>query len=118
MEPDRESNPEVRKRLVRLQAWGSTTAYPVLLYLLELRDQGKASSAEIARAMLYLESFFVRRLVIGRATANLNRILSSWSPRSTRASQSMRRFAAACPGRKYYATDDEVATAVAASPST
>ena len=25
--------------------------------------------------MLYVESFFVRRLVIGRATANINRIL-------------------------------------------
>ena len=51
--------------------------YPLLLHLLDRRDQGSASSDEIARAMLYVESFFVRRLVIGRATANINRILLS-----------------------------------------
>ena len=87
LNPAGEPDPEVRKRLTRLQDWGSTTAYPVLLYLLELRDQGKATSEQIARAMLYLESFFVRRLVIGRATPTLTASSRRWSRRSTRASQ-------------------------------
>jgi len=113
LDPDREANPDVRKRLSRLQAWGSTTAYPVLLYLLELRDQGKSDSAQIARAMLYLESLFVRRLVTGRATANLNRILSSLVTeidKSKRVDEEIR--AILSRGRTYYATDEEVANAV------
>ena len=117
LNPARESDPEVRKRLTRLQDWGSTTAYPVLLYLLELRDQGKATSEQIARAMLYLESFFVRRLVIGRATANLNRILSTLVTeidQSKPVDEEIR--ASLSAGRKYYASDDEVAGAVSAVP--
>jgi alkylated DNA nucleotide flippase Atl1 len=117
LDPDQESSPDVRKRLLRLQAWGSTTVYPVLLYLLELRDQGRASSAEISRAMLYLESFFVRRLVIGRATANLNRILSylvTEIDKSKPVDEEIR--VSLSQGRTYYATDDEVANAVTAIP--
>ena len=113
LDPGREADPAVRKRLSRLQAWGSTTAYPVLLYLLELRDQGKADSAQIARAMLYLESFFIRRLVTGRATSNLNRILSTLVTeidKSKPVDEEIR--AILSRGRTYYATDDEVANAV------
>ena len=76
LNPAREPDPAVRLRLERLSAWGTTTVYPLLLHLLDRRDQGSATSDQIARAMLYVESFFVRRLVIGRATANINRILS------------------------------------------
>lgn len=113
LDPDREANSDVRKRLSRLQAWGSTTAYPVLLYLLELRDQGKADSAEIARAMLYMESFFIRRLVTGRATSNLNRILSALVTeldKSKPVDEEIR--AIMSRGRTYYATDEEVGNAV------
>lgn len=117
LDPSGEPDPEVRKRLIRLQDWGSTTAYPVLLYLLELRDQGKATSGQIARAMLYLESFFVRRLIIGRATANLNRILSTLVTeidKSKPVDEEIR--ASLSAGRKYHASDDEVASAVSAVP--
>ena len=117
LNPAGEPDPEVRKRLTRLQDWGSTTAYPVLLYLLELRDQGKSTSEQIARAMLYLESFFVRRLVIGRATANLNRILSTLVTeidQSKPVDEEIR--ASLSAGRKYYASDSEVASAVSAVP--
>lgn len=69
LNPAREPDPEVRLRLERLSAWGTTTVYPLLLNLLDRREQGSASSAEIARTMLYVESFFVRRLVTGRATS-------------------------------------------------
>src|SRR6266487_3366358 len=62
LNPAREPDPKVRLRLERLGVWGTTTVYPLLLHLLDRRDQGDASSDEIARAMLYVESFFVRRL--------------------------------------------------------
>ncbi|MEV0330770.1 DUF262 domain-containing protein [Micromonospora echinospora] len=77
LHPSEEQDPGVRQRLERLSAWGTTTVYPVLLHLLDRRDQGTATSADIASAMLYLESFFVRRLLIGRSTMNINRILLS-----------------------------------------
>jgi uncharacterized protein with ParB-like and HNH nuclease domain/alkylated DNA nucleotide flippase Atl1 len=117
LNPAGERDLKVRKRLTRLQDWGSTTAYPVLLYLLELRDQGKATSEQIARAMLYLESFFVRRLVIGRATSNLNRILSTLVTeidKSKPVDEEIR--ASLSTGRKYYASDNEAADAVSTVP--
>ena len=117
LHPVRETHPEVRKRLTRLQDWGSTTVYAVLLYLLELRDKGKETSDDIARAMLYLESFFVRRLVIGRATANLNRILAALVTEideSRPVAEEIR--ASLSAGRKYYANDEEIAGAVQGVP--
>ena len=91
LNPAREPHAQVRLRLERLMAWGTTTVYPLLLHLLDRRDQGRASSEEIGRAMLYVESFFVRRLVIGRATANINRILLAVVTEWSRACQSTRR---------------------------
>jgi len=75
LHPQRETGHKVRLRLQRISDWGTTTAAPTLLYLLEQRQLGCASYAEVARAMLYLESYFVRRVVIGRATMNMNRVL-------------------------------------------
>lgn len=45
------------------------------MYLLEVREDGKCTDAELERALRYLESYFVRRMVIGRATDNMNRVL-------------------------------------------
>lgn len=117
LDPSTENDTEVRSRLARLQAWGTTTVYPILLRLLDLRDQEKAASDEIARAMLYLESFFVRRLITGRATNNLNRILLSAVTEMDHAKpvdEAIRIYLST--GRKYYATDDEIGEAVSAAP--
>jgi O6-methylguanine-DNA--protein-cysteine methyltransferase len=117
LDPGRETHLEVRLRLERLNAWGTTTAYPLLLHLLDRRDQGSASSEEIARAMLYLESFFVRRLIIGRATANINRILLAVVTEMDPAApvdEAVRSYLSL--GRKYYATDAEIRAATPAIP--
>jgi alkylated DNA nucleotide flippase Atl1 len=117
LNPAREPDPQVRLRLERLGAWGTTTVYPLLLHLLDRRDQGDASSDEIARAMLYIESFFVRRLVIGRATANINRILLSVvteMDRAKPADEGVRRYLST--GRKYYAGDAEIRAAASGIP--
>lgn len=115
--PDTESSPQVRQRLQRVQAWGTTTSYPFLLYALELRDRGQASSDEIARAMLYLESFLVRRLIIGRATAGLNRTLYSLVSeldKSRPIDEAIRTYLST--GRKHYATDGEITAAMTTMP--
>jgi alkylated DNA nucleotide flippase Atl1 len=117
LSPVLESVPDVRIRLERLSQWGTTTVYPLLLNLLDRRQQGTASSAEIARAMLYVESFFVRRLVTGRATSNINRILlrvlTEIDPAKP-VDEGVRAYLST--GRKYYASDAEIKAAAAAMP--
>jgi len=106
LHPEEEKDPGVRRRLERLSAWGTTTVYPLLLHLLDRREQGTAPSEQIAAAMLYVESFLVRRLVIGRATANTNRILLSIVTEMSDdlpVDDAVRAYLSV--GRKYYATD-------------
>lgn len=113
LNPEKEQDPQVRERLTRLNAWGTTTVYPLLLHLLDRRERGLASSEEIASAMLYAESFLVRRVLTGRATNNLNRILLRAVPEIADkgpADQALRTYLST--GRKYFATDDQVRAGV------
>ncbi len=67
--------------------------------------------------MLYVESFLVRRLVIGRATANINRILLSVvTEMGDELPVDEAVHAYLSTGRKYYASDDEVQAALGAIP--
>ena len=52
LNPAREPHAQVRLRLERLMAWGTTTVYPLLLHLLDRRDQGRPAGAEGAGAAL------------------------------------------------------------------
>lgn len=109
LEPRREEDPQVRLRLQRLADWGTTTVYPLLLHLLDRRSRGTATNDEIAGAMLVLESYLVRRVLIGRATANLNRILLRAVPEISDkqpADTSLRTYLST--GRKFFATDEQV----------
>ncbi|GAA4758902.1 GmrSD restriction endonuclease domain-containing protein [Citricoccus nitrophenolicus] len=113
LSPEQESDPTVRLRLQRLKTWGTTTVYPTLLFLLDLREQGRASSATVAEAMLYLESFLVRRLLAGRATMNLNRILLGAVAELTDVSNvatGLHQYLSS--GRKYFLTDSELVAAL------
>ncbi|MFC4019162.1 DUF262 domain-containing protein [Micromonospora sp. GCM10011542] len=117
LHPEKEADPEVRLRLERLHAWGTTTVYPVLLHLLDRRDLGTANSVQVASAMRYVESFLVRRLLIGRATANINRNLLSIvteMDKNLPVDQAVHAYLSA--GRKYYATDADVRHAVRSLP--
>ncbi|MEU2614135.1 DUF262 domain-containing protein [Micromonospora sp. NPDC007271] len=117
LHPAEEQDPGVRRRLARLSAWGTTTVYPLLLHLLDRRQQGTATSEQIASAMLYVESFFVRRLLIGRATANINRILLAIVTEmdtSLPVDEAVRAYLST--GRKYYASDATVRAAVRSIP--
>ena len=117
LHPGEEQDPGVRRRLERLSAWGTTTVYPLLLHLLDRRQQGTATSEQIASAMLYVESFFVRRLLIGRATANINRILLAIVTEMDTdlpVDEAVRAYLST--GRKYYANDANVRAAVRSIP--
>ncbi len=117
LNPEQEKDPEVQQRLTRLSAWGTTTVYPLLLNLLERREQNSATSKQIARAMLYVESFLVRRLLIGRATANINRILLSIVTEINSqlpVDEAVHTYLSA--GRKYYASDRDIRAALGLVP--
>lgn len=74
--PEEEGHPAVRHQLRRLLDWGATVTDPPVLQLLVMRDAGRASSDEIAQAMLLIESYLVRRILAGRASQGVNRQLA------------------------------------------
>ncbi len=80
VQPETEDHAGIQAALVRLDRWGASTAYPLLLHLYLLREAGKCSSAEVLQALSYVESFLVRRMIAGVPTNNLNRIFSSLVP--------------------------------------
>lgn len=107
--PAGEKHAEIRRRLQRISAWGSTTAYPVVMQILARRAANTATDDEVVRALTYLESYFVRRIVIGRATANLNRTLLQAVGAISDAPTidiALREYLSR--GRKYFATDQQV----------
>ncbi|WP_028564013.1 DUF262 domain-containing protein [Salinispora tropica] len=117
LHPEEEQDPDVRFRLQRLSAWGTTTVYPAVLHLLDRRSQKTATSRQVAAALHYVESFLVRRLLIGRATANINRNLLSIVTEMNRdlpVDEAVHAYLSA--GRKYYATDNDVRQAVRSLP--
>lgn len=117
LKPEREQSQALRKRLERIRAWGSTTAYPIVMQVLAQRAAGRASDEKAIAALLCLESYFVRRIVIGRATAGLNRTLLQAVGAITEASDveaALRDYLS--EGRKHFATDAQVREAVTTVP--
>ncbi|BCW53652.1 hypothetical protein StoSoilB19_10260 [Arthrobacter sp. StoSoilB19] len=115
LNPAEERHTEIRRRLTRIKAWGSTTAYPVVMQILARRAAGTAANDQVVRALTYLESYFVRRIIIGRATANLNRTLLQAVGAISGAEdidKALRDYLS--QGRKYFATDQQVREAARA----
>ncbi|CAL2061195.1 MULTISPECIES: DUF262 domain-containing protein [Streptomyces] len=77
LHPDEEPNAAVRAHLHRLDTWQAQVTYPALMLLLDRRERGDLSSADTARAMSYVESFLVRRMMCRVPTNNLNRIFQA-----------------------------------------
>ncbi len=114
LQPEAEGSPAVRDALQRLHEWDATTTYPLLMWLLDEREAGRCTDADLALSLQYVESFLVRRMLCGRATNNLNRIFSS-APRELAAGAGpvpdrVRSFLSA--KRRYWAGDDELREAV------
>ncbi len=113
LDPSSEPDPQIRQRLQRLGAWGSQTAYPLLMHLLDLRERQALGATETAEAMLYLESFLVRRMLVGRSTNNLNRVLSAVvaeMPIDRPVPEAVRHYLSG--QRRYWPTDAQLRSAV------
>ena len=82
---------------------------PLLVHLLDRRDRGEATSAELASAMLCIESDIVRRVLSYKATAGLNRVLLRAVidlQGKTAVDPALRAYLSA--GRRYWATDEGI----------
>jgi uncharacterized protein with ParB-like and HNH nuclease domain/alkylated DNA nucleotide flippase Atl1 len=77
LDPSKEANLAIRSSLTRLQTWAASTTYPVLMHLFDLLERGICSEDEAVVAMNYIESFLVRRMIVGVPTNNLNRIFNA-----------------------------------------
>lgn len=77
LSPQEEPVSVIRTALQRLDRWGSTVVHPITLHVLEAHERGVISGGEVARALRVVESFQVRRTLVGIPTNNLNRILMS-----------------------------------------
>lgn len=113
LEPAREPDPAIRIWLERINAWGSTTAYPVVMRILARRAAGTATAEQVADALRCLMSYFVRRVVIGRATAGINKsLLQAVAAVADEPDVDIALRAYLSKGRKHYATDAQVREAV------
>ncbi|MFD6889235.1 DUF262 domain-containing protein [Streptomyces sp. NPDC059957] len=77
LHPEEEPDEAVRAHLRRLNDWQAQATYPALMLLLDRRERGELDSSETARALSYVESFLVRRMICRLPTNNLNRIFQA-----------------------------------------
>ncbi|TDC76119.1 GmrSD restriction endonuclease domain-containing protein [Streptomyces hainanensis] len=77
LHPEEEPDEAVRAHLRRLDTWQAQVTYPALMLLLDRRERGELDSSDTARAMSYIESFLVRRMMCRVPTNNLNRIFQA-----------------------------------------
>lgn len=117
LNPELEKNDRVRSALVRLNEWGGQISYPSSMLLLEWREKGFLDSAGVARGLALVESFLVRRMIVGVPTNNLNRILNAVPREICDADDlidALHRYLSA--PRRYWPTDGAVRDAVKTRP--
>ncbi|MGO4103380.1 DUF262 domain-containing protein [Leifsonia sp. YAF41] len=116
-EPELEKDISVRLRLQRLKEWGTTTVDPVILRLLAMRDRDEATTLEVSKAMAIIESFLVRRVLVGGPGAGINRVLLQAGAElrpGVPVNRTMMEYLAS--GRKHYGSDERVRKAVLEQP--
>ncbi|NRG40842.1 DUF262 domain-containing protein [Rathayibacter sp. VKM Ac-2835] len=114
--PEKEADAGVRLALQRNLQWGLSATDALILHLLRLREAGAVSSAEVAESLRLLESFMVRRIIVGAGSAALSRILyrAPLEVGETDVVASLHRYFST--GRKFFATDQQIREAVLSKP--
>lgn len=72
IEPKKEQNQEIRKRLIRHNRWEIRTAYPFLLNIYKDYHEGRVSVDQFCEILDIIESFVVRRFFCKEPTNKLN----------------------------------------------
>lgn len=109
LDPSKESDKGLRAALERLQQWGATTAYPLVMHLLDLEDRGVTTTAEVVEALQYVDSFLVRRMICQVPTNNLNRVFATAPTAIGEAADVAKEVRKFLSGRRrYWPTDSEL----------
>ncbi len=74
--PAGEKDPQLRDAVARLASWASRAGNPVALAVLSQHDEGRLSSAEAAASLRVVESYLVRRSMVGIPTNSNSRNLA------------------------------------------
>ncbi|GAB3796014.1 DUF262 domain-containing protein [Humibacter antri] len=114
--PEEEQDRGVRVQLDRLKAWGLLASDPMVLRLLHLRDIGALDDASTARGLHLLQSFMIRRVLIGASANSLGRIMqrATFEIGTSEPISGLHEYLST--GRKYFATDAQLADAVVSRP--
>lgn len=102
--------------LHRISEWRNTSADPLILKVLDLHDSGQIDDVEAAKTIGILESFFVRRLLVNAPSGALSRILLRASGELDEADVAFSLHTYLSTGRKFFATDRQIAEAIASKP--
>jgi hypothetical protein len=117
VEPVSDTDAAVEKRLSFLRDWGSDTARPLMLELLVRLQEERLSVVEVIRCLDVIESFLVRRMIVGIPTNNLNRIFSSLTPTLAKREFTSADISQALgEGQKYWPSDDQLKSSVMTRP--
>src|SRR5207237_7950022 len=101
----------------RLDRWGASTTYPLLLHLLEVRERNECTDDDVVECFAYVESFLVRRMIVGVPTNNLNRVFNSIIPQLDPAISLPEAVRRALSGeRKYWPSDALLRDAIRSRP--
>ena len=113
VEPLVETDPELRGSLERLRQWGAQTTYPLLMHLYSLRGEGHATIEQLRRSLSFIESFLVRRQLVGVPTNQLNRLFADAVRQlnvDLPVDEALRELLSR--ERRYWPTDDQIRLAV------
>lgn len=77
IDPSREADPRLRQALDRLRRWGADVVWPIALHILIAYADKRLDTTEAVAALRVVESYLVRRMLVGIASTNSNRILMS-----------------------------------------
>ncbi|MBM7829361.1 alkylated DNA nucleotide flippase Atl1 [Agromyces cerinus] len=114
--PEGESSAQVRKHLQRGSQWRLAAAEPLMLHLLRLRAEGRLDNDGLTSALHLIESFMVRRLVVGASTNGISRILYGAPGEVGEEDAVASLHGYLSRGRKFFATDAQIADAVVTKP--
>lgn len=117
LHPSREPDRDLRAALCRLEDWGATTAYPLVMHLLDLLDRQVTTASDVALALTYIESFLVRRMLCQVPTNNLNRVFNaapSAIAEAPNVGATVREYLSG--QRRYWPTDSELRRSIKSRP--
>ncbi len=117
LHPEEEPDASVRAQLHRLNTWQAQVTYPALMLLLDRRERGALDSSGTARAMSYIESFLVRRMICRVPPNSLSRIFQAVPgqlPRDVPVADGLRQLLSA--DNRFWPSDDELRDKIRKAP--